>query len=313
MRTASHHTAVQALLEREDILTAEDFFSACPGLPSPTVYSKIRSLVQSGRLSAVGKGQYLSVHKPVYHPDISPWMREINTLLIEKCEGMGFCITQREGNLFIYASKGDIPLIIQELQKEHRQVVLAKDWRRLPAGLEGFIVLDRLITESPVLQESGVNVPSLEKELVDRICDSREAPDLFSIQKIMEVYPVNLNRLNRFAARRGAEEQIAGILQGLNQGRLTMMNQVQRYLAGIPVVKAWVFGSFARGEETAQSDLDLLVDYDKAAKLSLLDAVRFKLDLERIIGREVDMIENGSLKPFAVPSAEHDKYLIYER
>ena len=313
MRTASHHTAVQALLEREDILTAEDFFSACPGLPSPTVYSKIRSLVQSGRLSAVGKGQYLSVHKPVYQPEISPWMREINLLLIEKCEGMGFCITQREGNLFIYASKGDIPLIIQELQKEHRQVVLAKDWRRLPAGLEGFIVLDRLITESPVLQESGVNVPSLEKELVDRICDSREAPDLFSIQKIMEVYPVNLNRLNRFAARRGAEEQIAGILQGLNQGRLTMMNQVQRYLAGIPVVKAWVFGSFARGEETAQSDLDLLVDYDKAAKLSLLDAVRFKLDLERIIGREVDMIENGSLKPFAVPSAEHDKYLIYER
>jgi predicted nucleotidyltransferase len=313
MRTASHHAAVQALLEREDILTAEDFFSACPGLPSPTVYSKIRSLVQSGRLSAVGKGQYLSVHKPVYHPEISPWMREINTLLIKKCEGTGFCITQREGNLFIYASKGDIPLIIQELQKEHRQVVLAKDWRRLPVGLEGFIVLDRLITESPALQESGVNVPSLEKELVDRICDSREAPDLFSIQKIMEVYPVNLNRLNRFAARRGAEEQIAGILQGLNQGRLTMMNQVQRYLAGIPVVKAWVFGSFARGEETAQSDLDLLVDYDKAAKLSLLDAVRFKLDLEKIIGREVDLIENGSLKPFAVPSAEHDKYLIYER
>ena len=313
MRTASHHTAVQALLEREDILTAEDFFSACPGLPSPTVYSKIRSLVQSGRLSAIGKGQYLSVHKPVYHPEISPWMREINTLLIEKCEGTGFCITQREGNLFIHASKGDIPLIIKALQEEHRQAVQAKDWRRLPAGLEGFIVLDRLITESPVLQESGVNVPSLEKELVDRICDSREAPDLFSIQKIMEVYPVNLNRLNRFAARRGAEEQIAGILQGLNQGRLTMMNQVQRYLAGIPVVKAWVFGSFARGEETAQSDLDLLVDYDKAAKLSLLDAVRFKLDLERIIGREVDLIENGCLKPFAVTSAERDRYLIYER
>lgn len=313
MRTASYHTAVQALLEREDILTAEDFFSACPGLPSPTVYSKIRSLVQCGRLSAVGKGQYLSFHKPVYQPEISPWMREINLLLIEKCEGMGFCITQREGNLFIYASKGDIPLIMKALHDNHQHAVLEKDWKHLPVGLEGFIILDRLITESPLLQESGIRVPSLEKELVDRICDSREAPDLLSIQKIMEVYPVNLNRLNRFAARRGAEEQIAGILQGLNQGRLTMMNQVQRYLAGIPVVKAWVFGSFARGEETAQSDLDLLVDYDKAAKLSLLDAVRFKLDLERIIGREVDMIENGSLKPFAVPSAEHDKYLIYER
>jgi hypothetical protein len=35
--------------------------------------------------------------------------------------------------------------------------------------------------------------------------------------------------------------------------------------------------------------------------------------LESLIGREVDLVQNGFLKPFAVPSAERDKYLIYER
>ena len=76
---------------------------------------------------------------------------------------------------------------------------------------------------------------------------------------------------------------------------------------------AWVFGSFARGEETPESDLDLLVDYDHEVKISLLDIVRFKLDIEKKIQREVDLVENGYLKPFAVASAERDKYLIYER
>ena len=313
MRTGSHHTAIQSLLKCEEVLTVADFMAACPDLPAPTVSSKIRALVQNGKLSPVGKGQYLSVHKPVYQPAISPWMREINDVLMRKCEGASYCLTQRKGNLFLYASKSDIPAVRAALEGEGAKVILDKDWKRFPAELDGFIILDKLVSESPVLQDGEMPVPSLEKELVDRICDRRDAPDLFSIQKIMEVYPVNLNRLNRFAARRGVSERVSGILQDLDQDRLTMMNQVQRYLAQIPVTKAWVFGSFARGEETAQSDLDLLVDYDDTKKLSLLDVVRYKLDLEKLIGRDVDLVQNGCLKPFAIPSVERDKYLVYER
>ncbi|MBP5316976.1 MAG: nucleotidyltransferase domain-containing protein [Bacteroidales bacterium] len=92
-----------------------------------------------------------------------------------------------------------------------------------------------------------------------------------------------------------------------------MFSSLQRYLSGIPVLRAWVFGSFARGEETPESDLDLLVDYDWSSSLSLLDIVRFKLDLEKRLGREVDLVENGYLKPFAQPSAEREKYLVYEK
>ena len=313
MKNGSYHTAIQDLLDRDEVLTVSDFVVACPGLPAPTVYSKIRALTQSGKLSPIGKGQYLSVHKPQYQPEITPWMRETNDILVRRCPGISHCLTQRKGNLFIYVSKGDIPAVQAALEEENCKVVRQKDRKSFPAELDGFIVLDKLISESPVLQEGELSVPSLEKELVDRICDSRYAQDLFSIQKIMEVYPVNLNRLSRFAARRGAKEQLSGIIQGLNHGRLEMMNQVQRFLSRIPVTKAWVFGSFARGEETLQSDLDLLVDYDKDMKLSLLDVIRYKLDLEKTIGREVDLVERGYHKPFAVSSVNREKYLIYEK
>jgi predicted nucleotidyltransferase len=36
-------------------------------------------------------------------------------------------------------------------------------------------------------------------------------------------------------------------------------------------------------------------------------------DLEELLGRKVDLVEEGELLPFAVESANHDKKLIYER
>ncbi|MBP5229986.1 MAG: nucleotidyltransferase domain-containing protein [Bacteroidales bacterium] len=158
-------------------------------------------------------------------------------------------------------------------------------------------------------------IPSIEKKLVDDFCskNTRGTAYLAELQRSIEVHPVNLNRLHRYASRRGVSDEFSSLLSSLNQSRIELFSATQKYLATIPVVRAWVFGSFARMEERPDSDIDLLVDYDMSFKVSLLDTVGYKLGLEKIIGREVDLIPNGSLKPFAVESANKDKYLIYER
>lgn len=90
--------------------------------------------------------------------------------------------------------------------------------------------------------------------------------------------------------------------------------QIRDYLATQPVLKAWVFGSFARGEERPDSDIDLLVTFDRQnAKVGLLKYASMILDLEKILGKEVDLVEDGSLLPFAERTANKDKKLIYER
>ena len=86
----------------------------------------------------------------------------------------------------------------------------------------------------------------------------------------------------------------------------TMNNVIVNYLKTQPILKAWLFGSFARGEETPLSDVDLLVQYDENARISLLKHCAIMNDL-------VDLVTDGSLLPFAVESANHDKKLIYER
>ena len=92
-----------------------------------------------------------------------------------------------------------------------------------------------------------------------------------------------------------------------------VIQKVREYLSTQPVLKAWVFGSFSRGEQTPSSDVDIIVVFDEKAEVSLIGYIRIKYELENIFGRKVDLVEDGSLLPFAVESANRDRKLIYER
>lgn len=60
------------------------------------------------------------------------------------------------------------------------------------------------------------------------------------------------------------------------------------------VKRAAIFGSFARGEANAKSDVDFLIEY-KGRNKSLLDLVGLKLDLEESLSRKVDVITYRSI------------------
>ena len=88
---------------------------------------------------------------------------------------------------------------------------------------------------------------------------------------------------------------------------------ISQYFVTQPVTKAWLFGSYSRGEQREDSDVDILVSYDKDAKISLMTISRIAFGLQEVLGRKVDLVEEGHLKPFAIDSVNHDKKLIYER
>lgn len=315
MRTARNSERIEELLAQGRELSVADFTEVLEGMPMASVYTRIRALCEAGRLSRTGRGRYLPVHKPTYREEITPWMREVNEILMDECVGTDHCLYQRDGNLYVEAARSDLLVLMDCLGKHYKKMVDAEAAERFPAVLEGYVIVGPLISEAPVFEEDGILVPSLEKKMIDTIRskDTSMASFRQEFQKQMEVYPVNVNRLGRYAARRGLSEELSHYLSNLDHSRIELFSEVQSCLANMPILRAWVFGSFARGEETPESDLDLLVDYDLETKISLLDIVRFKLDIEKKILREVDLVENGYLKPFAVASVERDKYLIYER
>lgn len=99
----------------------------------------------------------------------------------------------------------------------------------------------------------------------------------------------------------------------MKSATINYIRKIAEYFNNRPVVRAWLFGSYSRGQETADSDIDILVDYDNNAQLSLLTICGMITDLEDILGKRVDLIENNRLKDFARQSADNDKILIYER
>ena len=92
-----------------------------------------------------------------------------------------------------------------------------------------------------------------------------------------------------------------------------MIMTIQDYFKTQPVLKAWVFGSYARGEETEDSDVDILVVFDRKARVSLIGQATMMLDLEELLKKKVDLVKEGTLLPFAMVTANHDKKLIYEK
>ena len=88
---------------------------------------------------------------------------------------------------------------------------------------------------------------------------------------------------------------------------------VADYFKTQPVLKAWLFGSYSRGEQTNESDVDILVQYDRSQRIGLLKIAGMHIDLENLLGHKVDIVEDGTLRPWAVESVNKDKCLIYER
>ena len=91
-----------------------------------------------------------------------------------------------------------------------------------------------------------------------------------------------------------------------------IVNKLQTFFPAYPVEKAWVFGSYARGEETRKSDVDIMVRFEKDAEVSLLDYVRIMNRLKDFLRKKIDMVEEGQLHTWAQESVEREKILVYE-
>ena len=91
-----------------------------------------------------------------------------------------------------------------------------------------------------------------------------------------------------------------------------MTKTIAEYFKTQPVLKAYLFGSFSRGEETDASDIDILIVLDDNQHVGMKFFGMYE-DLKELLGRNVDLVTDRSLAPFARESVDRDKILIYER
>jgi hypothetical protein len=87
---------------------------------------------------------------------------------------------------------------------------------------------------------------------------------------------------------------------------------IRRYFETRPVLKAYLFGSYARNEADYQSDIDILVDLDYSQRIGL-QFIQMKIDLEELLNAKVDLVSVNGLSEYIKPLVDKEKQLIYAR
>ncbi len=88
------------------------------------------------------------------------------------------------------------------------------------------------------------------------------------------------------------EKKIVSILKGYNAGSIA------------------VFGSFARGDDKSDSDIDLVVKFDK--KKSLLSLIRIEREISETVGRKIDLLTEESIHPRLKERIKSDLRVLYQ-
>ena len=91
------------------------------------------------------------------------------------------------------------------------------------------------------------------------------------------------------------------------------LNDIQKIVARLAeeygAERIYLFGSYARGDMTTSSDIDLRIDKGKIRGFQLAGLL---LDLEDSLGVPVDLIPTSSLDPAFLDSIREDEVLLYE-
>ncbi|MDO5523351.1 MAG: nucleotidyltransferase domain-containing protein [Bacteroidia bacterium] len=93
---------------------------------------------------------------------------------------------------------------------------------------------------------------------------------------------------------------------------LKQTQAIATYFKTQPVLRAYLFGSYVRGEANADSDVDILVDLDYSQPIGL-EFVQMKLDLQDILSKNVDLVSSRALSKYIKHIVESEKKMIYAR
>ena len=175
-------------------------------------------------------------------------------------------------------------------------------------------------------EELSANI-SVPTELLDNIEKNLTIPSKELFNRLKKIFGAESEWLMALYLTEKWYEQLsrtpyAGvILDGLTErtqkentvGFNDIIEKVVEYLHTMPIKKAWVFGSFARNEADNDSDLDIMVRYKQPKLIDLFDITEYIVNLEKLTGKKVDLVEEGYETDFARESILNERKLIYER
>lgn len=90
------------------------------------------------------------------------------------------------------------------------------------------------------------------------------------------------------------------------------VNKIRKFFKDKPVIKAYLFGSYARNEQDNGSDIDILVELDYVKHIGI-EFIRMQREIQEFLDTKVDLVSANGVSKYIEPYIEKDKILIYDR
>ena len=200
----------------------------------------------------------------------------------------------------MFVSKEKLPDLLRRLRTEHKLPL-----RKVAAKLD---------MDVAILSKMERGERKLNKEVVLKMAEIyQHDPDplviMYLSEKIVEDIGEESLALQGLIA---AEGEIRYRTRPKELSKEEVISRFKEYFKSQPkVLKAWLFGSFVRGEMNADSDIDLMVRFDKSMSITLFDLAEITEELGKIANRKIDLVEEGMLSSFALKTATKDLIEIY--
>ena len=202
------------------------------GMKQTTARQYLSTLARERVLVRVGQGEYSLPQKQAFQYTPSEEAKAIYKELKAQLPFTDFCIY--DGSLlspiqhhlsinnaiYVETNRDAVESVFGRLRENRKDVYRQPDADFVSEYIdlrEHCIIVKPLVTESPLVETDGVRVPTLEKLLVDTQKDAdfdylRGAESLYMFQMAFELFTINIQRLMRYAKRRGIGQEIQELI-----------------------------------------------------------------------------------------------------
>lgn len=204
------------------------FLAHSCGMKPVTARQYLSSLAKDKELVRVGRGEYALPQKQMFSYTPSEKVKNIYEGLKAELPYTDFCVY--EGNIFssiqhhlsinkaiyVETNRDAVESVFSRLKEKRKDVFKQPDASFVSDYIDlrkPCIIVKPLVTESPLMDADGIRVPALEKLLVDIQADAdfdymQGVESLYMFQMAFELYTINIQRLTRYAKRRGIGTEI---------------------------------------------------------------------------------------------------------
>ena len=219
-----------AYAENKPQFSVDDLISSvAKGIERNTLSWHLSNLCKLGKLRRIGRGLYSTQIKTAYHVKASKKVRSLYHSLHKDFPYADFCLydgslltpllhdLSPNSTIYIETNRDVTESVFNRLSQKYQGRLFLAPTKEMTSKYidlsQENIIIKPLITESPLTEDNGVPMPTLEKMLVDTRVDAdffylHGYENMEMLRTAISHYDVNRTRLLRYADRRNEKENI---------------------------------------------------------------------------------------------------------